>query len=397
MAGETCNHIRVQVVSRSTKGNAVAAAAYRSGQKLEDVTQEKTYDYSRKAGVFHSEILVPEHMKGVEWVQDREWLWNEVEAKESQSKRAANARLFREVMIPLPHELSTEQRQELTRRYVKEQFVSKGMIADVSYHNMEGQDPKENAHAHVMLTMREVSQDGFGKKNREWDKKQNLEHWREEWTRTANEMSREWGQELELDHRSYEERGINRIPEQHMGAAYAMEQRGIKTQLGDHNRAIQLSNQELAMKQEQIQQPTQEQTQQTAQEWSLEEKLEWHEQQRQRIQKAEEREKALQRYIKYLKTREGRERDVFEIDGRLFAEQFNQVSAQQQRDMGLSSLYDPSMTGKPAFNTLQDEKALEESIFEAMYQSNQSQTQEQSQEMVQEQSLDDDYGMEMHR
>jgi ATP-dependent exoDNAse (exonuclease V) alpha subunit len=192
--------------------------------------------------------MVPEHMKNVEWANDREQLWNAVETKENESRRAASAQLFREVMIPLANELSDEQKDQLVRAYVKEQFANKGMIADVSFHNFE----KENPHAHIMLTMREVTEDGFGNKVRAWNSKAQVNEWRQEWTNTANRMAQEWGIDLGLDHRSYQERGIEKIPEEHMGrAALEMEARGVETEKGNRNREIQALNEALAKEQEQ--------------------------------------------------------------------------------------------------------------------------------------------------
>lgn len=400
MAGETCNHIRVQIISRSSGGNALAAAAYRSGTKLKDQENEQTFDYSRKTGVFGSEIFVPVHLQDVEWANDREQLWNMVEAKESESKRAASARLAREVMIPLPNELSNEQKQELVRTYVNEQFVSAGMIADVSYHNFD----ITNSHAHIMLTMREANEDGFGKKVREWDKTEQLNLWREQWTTTANRLGKEWEMELNLDHRSYAERGIEQIPEVHLGAAHAMEQRGIQTELGDQNRLIQSLNKQMKLEREleqdlgyevhlpppdienqqwqeerqqievilvaDIMEQKQEQTfQQEQNEKELtEEQILSNENHEQLEQTQAQNQDWFDRYFEYLQTQE--ERNITEAVNEFQEER--QMTQQERKDAGLASIFQQESNEAATTNEMEDGAEMEDDF-----------------------EMDDDYGMEM--
>ena len=109
---------------------------------------------------------------------DRASLWNEVERVEKRK----DAQLSREVMIALPAELSHSQKEALAREYVQEEFVSQGMIADIGYHDFDSHNP----HAHIMLTMRDVDGDGFGKKRREWNKREALERHRQAWEEYAN-------------------------------------------------------------------------------------------------------------------------------------------------------------------------------------------------------------------
>lgn len=99
-------------------------------------------------------ILAPS--SSPEWVHKRNLLWNEVEKSETRK----NSQLAREINIALPKELTKDQQTELIKHYIHTQFVDKGMIADIAVHR----DNLENPHAHVMLTTREISEEGFGKK-----------------------------------------------------------------------------------------------------------------------------------------------------------------------------------------------------------------------------------------
>ena len=98
-----------------------------------------------------------------QWMADRERLWNAVEDGE----RRKDAQLAREIMLALPVELSDDKQLELLRSYVQKQYVDRGMVADVAIHR----DNPENPHAHVMLTMRALEGDDFGKKCRQWNSK----------------------------------------------------------------------------------------------------------------------------------------------------------------------------------------------------------------------------------
>ena len=129
---------------------AVAAAAYRAGEKLTNEFDGITHDYTRKGGVVHTEILLPENAPAA--YADRNLLWNAVEKTE----KAKNSQLAREIELALPQELTREQGISLVWEYVKEQFVNAGMCADFAIHDTGGGNP----HAHVMLTMRPFEQGG---------------------------------------------------------------------------------------------------------------------------------------------------------------------------------------------------------------------------------------------
>ncbi|AFM43626.1 MobA/MobL family protein (plasmid) [Desulfosporosinus acidiphilus SJ4] len=223
-------HLSSQIIGRSGGKSSVASAAYRSGEKIQDEHIGQTFDYTKKMGVDYKEILAPDHSPA--WVQDRGQLWNQVELAE----RRKDAQLARELNIALPKELSKEQQIELIRSFTKEKFVDKGMVADITMHHLDG----ENPHAHVMLTTREIGPEGFGKKNREWNDRELLKDWRKEWAERTNQALEKADISERIDHRSLKDQGIkNRLPQKHIGVhASAMEKRGIQTERGNQNRLI---------------------------------------------------------------------------------------------------------------------------------------------------------------
>lgn len=225
-------HLSAKVISRGKGQSAVASASYRSGEKLQDERTGETKFYKREVQP-QTMILAPSHSP--EWVQDREKLWNEVE----KSEKRVNSQLAREMEISLPAELSHEQQKELIKNYVQEQFVNKGMVADISIHR----DDESNPHAHIMLTTREISEDGFTNKNRDWNDRKQLENWREQWSLYANKAMEREGINERIDHRSHAKRGLETLPTQHLGhVAHAMEKKGERTERGDYNREVEAYN-----------------------------------------------------------------------------------------------------------------------------------------------------------
>ena len=225
------------IIGRSSGRSAIAAAAYRAAERIEDDRTGESHDYTRKQGILHKEILAPANAP--EWMLDRHRLWNAVEAVE----RRVDAQLSREVQLSLPHELDAETNKQLVHDFVLEQFVSRGMIADVAIHAPSRHGDQRNFHAHVMLTTRVLTEDGFGKKAREWNAPAQLEEWREQWAHHQNRALSRAGESGRVDHRSYEDRGIDREPSLHMGPIAAeMDRFGLKTELGQMNADIQTRN-----------------------------------------------------------------------------------------------------------------------------------------------------------
>ena len=254
-------HCNISIVSRGKGKSAVAAAAYRSGEKLTNEWDGMTHDYTRKGGVVHTEIMLPSHAPPS--FSDRSTLWNSVELYE----KAGNAQLAREIDAALPIELSREEQIRLVREYCSSQFVSRGMCVDFAIHDTDSGNP----HCHIMLTMRPLDERGAwaAKSKKEydldengerirlpsgrykthkvdltgWNDKDNTLLWRKAWADFTNDFLERNGSPERIDHRSNAERGIDEIPTVHMGvAACQMEKKGIATEKGELNRNIQKAN-----------------------------------------------------------------------------------------------------------------------------------------------------------
>jgi Ti-type conjugative transfer relaxase TraA len=214
-------HFSAKVIGRSGGRSAVASAAYRAGERLHDDKLDRDHDYTEKAGVVHREMMLPEGAP-VRWA-DRGTLWNEVEAGEKRK----DAQLARDIEISLPRELGKAEAIRLAQDFVREQFVDRGMVADLNVHWTHARDGGEQPHAHVMLTMREVvpGRDGheeegaFGKKVVAWNDRALLGEWRERWAELANARLLELGHDIRIDHRSYAEQGIDLEPQHKIGPA----------------------------------------------------------------------------------------------------------------------------------------------------------------------------------
>lgn len=137
-------------ITRSEGRSAVAAAAYRAGEKVTNRWDGVTHDYTKKQGVVHTEILLPPEAPAEYLFRDK--LWNAVEAAE----KSTNARLCRECLLALPTELNREQQIALVRDFVEQNFVALGMCADVAIHDPQGRE-SENPHAHILLTVRPIN------------------------------------------------------------------------------------------------------------------------------------------------------------------------------------------------------------------------------------------------
>ena len=254
-------HCSIKIVSRGKGKSAVAAAAYRAGEKLTNEWDGLTHDYTRKGGVVHSEIMLPPHAPPS--FSDRSILWNSVE----QIEKSNNSQLAREIEIALPVELSREEQTRLVREYCSSQFVSRGMCVDYAIHDTDSGNP----HCHIMLTMRPLDERGAwaAKSKKEydldengerirlpsgrykthkvdltgWNDKDNTLLWRKVWADFTNDFLERNGSPERIDHRSNAERGIDEIPTVHMGvAACQMEKKGIATEKGELNRNIQKAN-----------------------------------------------------------------------------------------------------------------------------------------------------------
>jgi hypothetical protein len=222
-------HLHVQMISRSTGRSAVAAAAYRAGERLhseydglthdcrssvgaaayqsgEKLTHDKgkTHDFTNKKGVVYSEIILPDHAPSEFY--DRQTLWNAVE----KSEKRKDAQTARELDVALPTEFDRQEQIQIMQEYIKENFIKHGMIADFSIHDKQDGNP----HSHILLTTRNVDDNGFSGKNRDWNKAEYLQKWRENWAEICNQKLRE---HEKIDHRTLKAQGIDREPTIHEG------------------------------------------------------------------------------------------------------------------------------------------------------------------------------------
>ena len=244
----------------------MAAAAYRSGEKLHSEYYGEDSDYTRKGGVICSEILLSPHAPSS--LSDRETLWNEVEKAE----RGKKAQLAYSFDIALQNEFSMEENIDLARQFLLEQFVSRGMVVDFAVHSPDKEDGGiQNPHFHVMCPIRPILPNGkWGNKQRreyvldeqgerirdeagnyvfnavpttDWGSPETLEAWRQAWAELCNAKFAEKGLDCRIDHRSFERQGVEQIPTQHEGPTVrAMEAKGIRTDKGDLNRWIRKTN-----------------------------------------------------------------------------------------------------------------------------------------------------------
>ena len=240
-------HCSIKIISRGKGRSAVAAAAYRSGEIIKNEYDGVTHDFTAKRGIVHTEIVLPDHAPAE--YADRAILWNAVE----KSERYKTAQLVREIEIGLPKELTGAEHISIVRDFVKQNFVAAGMCADFAIHDTGGGNP----HAHIMLTMRPIEQDGkWGQKSRtengikiptvDWNEQTKAEEWRAAWADICNQYLERGNHAERIDHRSYERQGIGQIPTVHLGvAAFQMEKRGIVTERGNINREIEITNREL--------------------------------------------------------------------------------------------------------------------------------------------------------
>jgi Ti-type conjugative transfer relaxase TraA len=230
-------HFSAKVISRASGSSALASAAYRSASRLYDQRLDRHHDFTSKSGVVHSEVMTPNGAP--EELRERERLWNAVE----EAEKRKDAQLAREVEFAIPREMDQAQGIELARDFVQREFVARGMIADLNVHWDISADGAPKPHAHVMLTMRSVDEQGFGAKVRDWNRTEVLEHWREAWGVHVNERLVELGIDARIDHRSLEDQGIALEPQHKIGrAARSRGENGLEADRLDEHREIAREN-----------------------------------------------------------------------------------------------------------------------------------------------------------
>jgi Ti-type conjugative transfer relaxase TraA len=200
-------HLSAKIISRADGRSVVASAAYRAGESLREESTGIIFDYIRQQGVVHTEILAPEGAP--DWVHDRLTLWNKVDRVETRR----DAQLVREIEVALPVELDDAQQLALARDFVRRQFVSLGMVADLAIHRHDTHYP----HAHILLTTRRLDGRGFGLKERSWNARSKLLDWRIGWEEVTNTHLAQAGLAVRIDHRTLKAQGLDLAPGRKIG------------------------------------------------------------------------------------------------------------------------------------------------------------------------------------
>jgi Ti-type conjugative transfer relaxase TraA len=227
-------HCSMKPVSRSGGRSAVAAIAYRTATRMVNERDGLVHDFTAKAGVVHTEIVLPDG-SGAKWALDRSALWNAVEFAEKRK----DARLAREFEVALPHELNAGERLALVRAFARDLADRHGAAVDFAIHAPGGDSDIRNSHAHVMMTTRKVEASGLGEKTliereNKWllnhdlpTAQMQLREIRQTWETHANRALILAGHEVRIDHRSHLERGLEIEPTEHMGVhASEIDRRG---------------------------------------------------------------------------------------------------------------------------------------------------------------------------
>lgn len=250
-------HFSIKPISRGDGRSAVAAAAYRSAQKLDDQRYGKVQDYERKSGVELSQIYAP--ADAAPDLLDRNKLWNTVEKSENRK----DACLAREFEIAFPNELNEQQRKAMLDELCKQIVNKYAVVVDASIHapHTEVGSDERNYHAHIMFTTRAIDPTSglfASKKYRDFNKdlgSQTTKQWREDFALLANKHLELGGFESRVDHRSLKDQGSDLEPTIHEGPEVTqLRRRGIDTDISIKNDAISNRNNELKTIRQQLKQ-----------------------------------------------------------------------------------------------------------------------------------------------
>ena len=228
-------------IKRSDGRSSVAKAAYNSRTELLDERTNNNYNYSQKSDLGFSEIISP--INAPPWVEDRQQLWS----KNELANKRRDARVAKEILVALPRELNTSQQQKLVRSFVSNNLTPLGVVADVNAHELEPSKQDDwNPHVHILISTQHLVDGEFGSKITELNKKDFVTKIREAWAEHTNLALSAAGSLERVDHRSNQERGIERTPQIHLGhKAWAMKQKGIATDRGARYLEIEERNREI--------------------------------------------------------------------------------------------------------------------------------------------------------
>jgi hypothetical protein len=245
---ESCNRVpsssKYSSFGRSKGQSVVASAAYIARAKFKDDEIGQIFDYRKnKMPALATAIITPSIVPV--WANEPEQLWNQVQRTEYKK----NAQFARPIELNLPHQLSTDDMFKLLTDFSKQEFASQGMIAHVALHSPDRHSDNRNYHAHILLTLRRVDKQWFcGNKVREWNKKNLLQKWRENWAIACSEklqslslhqeaerwryghltLKKQFQKAIERGDTEYAEQACNHEPTRHKGVAIcALERKGM--------------------------------------------------------------------------------------------------------------------------------------------------------------------------
>ncbi|TGP43004.1 hypothetical protein EN873_44775 [bacterium M00.F.Ca.ET.230.01.1.1] len=243
-------HLNTSTISRKSGRTSTAAAAYRCGGILYDERTDKTHDYSKKKGVVFSECFIFEN--GQKVLLDRERVWNTAE----QTEKRVDARTAREIIINLPYELDEINRTELVQEFTEHIAKTYNVAIDFAIHEPSKDGDQRNHHAHILMTTRtatlgennslvlgektnlELSNTKLGKLGLPKTQDQ-ITDLREKWATMANDYLEFSHIDERIDHRSYAEQGIDKLPTKKLGnKTVKAERQGIQTIKGDYKRLV---------------------------------------------------------------------------------------------------------------------------------------------------------------
>lgn len=184
--------MQFKILKRSEGKSAVYLTAYNNRLRARDERTGDLYNYTQKSDLYYSKVMLPDNAP--ERFRDPVTLWNHLEKLEKRK----DAQLSRYLIVALQNNLTPEQNKKLLKRYIKKNFTDKGMIADVAIHDIEGNNP----HAHIMLTLREVNEQGFGNKVRAWNSPELAEQWRKKWAYEVNKTFKDLNIKKGISHLS---------------------------------------------------------------------------------------------------------------------------------------------------------------------------------------------------
>jgi len=235
-------HFSVKTISRSVGRSATGAIAYRSGEKIECERLGITHDYTRKTGIEHKEIFLPDNAPP--HLKNRERLWNEVEQRETRK----NSTVAREFEIAFPSELNQEQREALLEELCHHIVERHQVAVDACIHapHTDNGSDERNYHAHILMSTRRLTPEGFTEKSRELDQKHSgeIDYWRERFADTCNMHLEQAGSKARVDHRSYKDQENGLEATLHEGSTITkLRRQGIVTEISQTNDAIKQRNQ----------------------------------------------------------------------------------------------------------------------------------------------------------